>query len=118
MKGKTGIARLAIMTKVPVIPCAQWGAQELLPPYSKRPLLFPRKLTQVTAGPPLDFSRWYGREDDIEALNEATTYVMDTITGMVETLRGEKAPAQRLDPRTTSLPRTGNFRKKSKGSDK
>jgi 1-acyl-sn-glycerol-3-phosphate acyltransferase len=118
MKGKTGIARLAIMTKVPVIPCAQWGAQELLPPYSKRPFLFPRKLIKVTAGPPLDFSQWYGREDDIEALNEATTYVMDTITGMVETLRGEKAPAQRLDPRTTSLPRTGNFRKKSKGSDK
>jgi hypothetical protein len=43
---------------------------------------------------------------------------MDTITGMVEALRGEKAPAKRLDPRTTSLPPTGNFRKKSKGSDK
>ena len=30
MRAKTGIARLAILTQVPVIPCAQWGAQKIL----------------------------------------------------------------------------------------
>jgi len=42
MKAKTGIARLAILSQVSVIPCAKWGAQKILPAYSKKPKLFPR----------------------------------------------------------------------------
>ncbi len=43
MVGKTGAARVALETGAPVVPVAQWGPQQLLPPYSKRPHLFPRK---------------------------------------------------------------------------
>ena len=54
MTGKTGAARVALLTKCPVIPVAQWGANELLPPYAKKPSLFPRKTHHVLAGPPVD----------------------------------------------------------------
>ncbi|MCX6450077.1 MAG: lysophospholipid acyltransferase family protein, partial [Actinobacteria bacterium] len=94
MRGKTGIARLAILTQVPVIPCAQWGAQEILPAYSKKLKLFPRTKVVVVAGKPLDFSKWYGRAEDPVALEEATAYVMSAITRLLEQLRGEKAPAE------------------------
>ena len=41
MVGKTGAARVALETGAPVIPIAQWGPQEVLPPYSKRPAPVP-----------------------------------------------------------------------------
>jgi 1-acyl-sn-glycerol-3-phosphate acyltransferase len=114
MKAKTGVARLAILTQVPVIPCAQWGAQEILPAYSKKPKLFPRTKVVVVAGAPLDFSKWYGRAEDPVALEEATAYVMSAITRLLEEIRGEKAPAEIFDPRKSELPRTGNFKREQK----
>lgn len=111
MRAKTGIARLAILTKAPVIPCAQWGAQRILPAYSKKIKLIPRAKVQVTAGKPLEFSKWYGRAEDPIALEEATAYVMRAITDLLEQLRGEKAPAEIFDPRKSQLPRTGNYKK-------
>ena len=114
MRGKTGIARLAILTQVPVIPCAQWGAQEILPAYSKKLKLFPRTKVVVVAGKSLDFSKWYGRAEDPVALEEATAYVMSAITRLLEQLRGEKAPAEIFDPRKSHLPRTGNFKREQK----
>lgn len=112
MVGKTGIARLALLSGAPVIPCAQWGAQELLPPYAKLPRIWRRTKTYVTAGPPLDFSRWSGRVEDQAALVEATEYVMTTLTMMLEEIRGEQAPAVRFDPHASDLPRTGNYKKR------
>lgn len=111
MRAKTGIARLAIITQVPVIPCAQWGAQELLPTYGKKPKLFPRTKVSVWAGAPLSFEKWKGLENDVDALEEATNYVMESITGILENIRGEKAPEEVFDPHTSNLPRTGNFKK-------
>jgi 1-acyl-sn-glycerol-3-phosphate acyltransferase len=114
MKAKTGIARLAILSKVPVIPCAQWGAQEILPAYSKRIKLFPRTKVTVVAGKPLDFSKWYGKENDPVALEEATAFVMQAITKLLEDIRGEKAPAEIFDPKKSNLPRIGNFKKEKR----
>ena len=114
MKAKTGIARLAILTQVPVIPCAQWGAQKILPAYSKKPKFFPRTKVQVIAGKPLDFSQWQGRAEDPIALEEATAYVMQAVTNLLEGLRGESAPTEVFDPRKSNLPRIGNFKKDKK----
>jgi 1-acyl-sn-glycerol-3-phosphate acyltransferase len=114
MKAKTGIARLAILTQVPVIPCAQWGAQKILPAYSKKVKLFPRTKVIVVAGKPLDFSKWYGKAEDPVALEEATAFVMSAITRLLEDLRGEKAPAEIFDPKQSQLPRTGNFKREQK----
>jgi 1-acyl-sn-glycerol-3-phosphate acyltransferase len=111
MRAKTGIARLAIITQVPVIPCAQWGAQKLLPTYGKKLHLFPRTKVSVWAGEPLTFERWKGLENDPVALEEATQYVMAAITSQLEEIRGEVAPADIFDPHSSNLPRTGNFKK-------
>lgn len=99
MVGKTGVARLALESRKPVIPIAQWGAQLILPRYSKRFRPFPRKPVSVHAGPPVDLSDLYDRPLDGATLREATTRVMDAITALLEQIRGEQAPAERFDPR-------------------
>ena len=114
MKAKTGIARLAILTQAPVIPCAQWGAQKVLPAYSKKLKLFPRAKFQVIAGAPLEFSKWQGRAEDPVALEEATAYVMSAVTKLLEQLRSESAPSEIFDPKKSNLPRIGNFKKGNK----
>ena len=98
MQGRTGAARIALRTGVPVIPVAQWGAQEVFAPYSTKPQFFPRKTLKVVAGPPLDLSPWAGRTRDRNAEQEVTDYIMDEITKLLEGLRGEKAPAVRFQP--------------------
>ncbi len=112
MVAKTGLARLAVMSKAPVIPCAQWGATEILKPYSKKPKLFPRTRVTVVAGKALDFSPWYGKENDHEAMVEATAYAMAAITHLLEGIRGESAPAEKYDPHLSDLPRIGNYKKR------
>ncbi|MCL1899085.1 MAG: 1-acyl-sn-glycerol-3-phosphate acyltransferase [Promicromonosporaceae bacterium] len=100
MEGKTGLARMALAARVPVIPVAQWGAGAVLPRYSRRPrVLPPRKLIRFLAGPPVDLSDLYDREVDAEVLQEATSRVMDAITREVATLRGLTPPKQRFDLR-------------------
>ena len=114
MVAKTGLARLALSTRTPVIPVAQWGAQVLMPTYSKKIKLFPRTPIKVLAGKPLDLSPWYGKENDPDALREATAFVMRELTTLLEELRGEKRPAEIFDPHNSDLPRTGNFKKGKK----
>jgi 1-acyl-sn-glycerol-3-phosphate acyltransferase len=111
MRAKSGIARLAIITQVPVIPCAQFGAQEVLPRYGKLPRFWKRTKVSVWAGKPLEFSKWKGREEDPLALKEATEYVMSALTRLLEEIRGESAPKEIFDPHTSDLPRTGNYKK-------
>jgi 1-acyl-sn-glycerol-3-phosphate acyltransferase len=112
MKGKTGVARLALQTGVPVYPCASWGPEKVIPPYGKKIKLFPRTKVSVIMGDPVDLSKWQGRAEDPSAVEEATDAIMDEITRLLEIIRGEKAPAIRFDPKKSSLPRTGNYKKK------
>jgi 1-acyl-sn-glycerol-3-phosphate acyltransferase len=114
MVAKTGIARLAILSKAPVIPIAQWGDQNLLAPYSKKLVFWKRTKISYLAGPALDFSKWYGKEEDQAALIEATSYAMAEITKLLEQIRGESAPDEIFDPHHSNLPRTGNFKKSKK----
>ncbi len=114
MAAKTGAARLAILTENPIIPVAAWGVNKVLPRYGKRVHLLPRTMVTLRAGAPIDLSCWYGKADDQVALVEATAFVMAKLTSMVAEIRGESAPSVVFDPRTSDLPRTGNFKKKSK----
>jgi len=108
MTGKTGAARVALTTRCPVIPVAQWGPQEVLAPYARRLHLLPRKTMHVVAGPPVELSDLYGRPLDGATLQEATARIMAAITGLLEGIRGEKAPVERFDTRKAGLPETGN----------
>ena len=112
MVAKTGAARLAIITQLPIIPVAAWGNADVLPPYNKIPRIWRRSKIILRAGAPIDMSPWYGKQDDPVALAQATAHIMGELTTMLEDIRGEKRPAQIFDPHTSELPRTGNFKKK------
>ena len=108
MTGKTGAARIALASGVPVVPVAQWGVQEILAPYARRPRLLPRKTVTVTAGTPVDLDDLRGREPTPEVLRLATARIMDAVTRLLEEIRGEQAPAERYDPRTSGVRQIGN----------
>lgn len=108
MRGKSGAVRVALETGAPVIPIAQWGAHTILPPYSRRPHLLRRHPVSVVAGPPIDLDRFRGQPVTVPLLTEATEHVMDVLTGMLEEIRGQRAPAVRHDPRTSGKPLYGN----------
>lgn len=102
MVAKTGVARLALATRAPVVPIAQWGAHRVLGRYSKVLKPFPRKKVSVVAGPPVDLSDLYDRPADAAVLREATDRVMDAITVILEGIRGQQAPAERHVARRTA----------------
>lgn len=105
MAGKTGAARVALETRCPVIPVAQWGANLAMPPYAreKKLRLLPRKRLEVLAGAPVDLSAYYGKEPTPELLKEVTEVLMAAVTRLLEELRGEKAPAAVHDPRQVRI---------------
>jgi 1-acyl-sn-glycerol-3-phosphate acyltransferase len=110
MRAKTGVARLALLTGVPVYPCASWGPQIVIPPYGRKIKLFPRTKVSVIMGEQVNLDKWRGSDNpaDIEA---ATDAIMDEITKLLEVLRGESAPKNKFDPKKSDLPRTGNFKR-------
>jgi 1-acyl-sn-glycerol-3-phosphate acyltransferase len=109
MRGKTGAARMALETGIPVIPIAHWGTQQVMARYAKKISFFPRKTIAVKVGDPVDLSAFEGRPLDAATLNEATAVIMDAITRLLEDLRGETAPAERWDPATHNQKETGRF---------
>ncbi len=108
MVGKTGAARIALSSGVPVIPIAQWGPQEILAPYAKAARLLPRKTVTVKAGDPVDLDDLRDEPLTPEVLKEATTRIMDEITRLLEEIRGEKAPDVRFDSRVAGVKQIGN----------
>jgi len=103
MAGRTGVARLALLSGAPVVPLAQWGSQEILDSYrSKGVHPFPRRTMRFRLGPPVDLSAYVGRPLSAEVLREATDAVMDAITRELEVLRGEKAPPHRMEHRRSA----------------
>jgi 1-acyl-sn-glycerol-3-phosphate acyltransferase len=72
-RGRTGVARMALESKVPVIPCAVIGTNVVAPPgkiYGRytRP--------HIRFGRPLDFSRYQGMESDRYVLRSITDEIM------------------------------------------
>ena len=72
-RGKTGVARLALETGVPVIPVAVLGTDVVAPP-GKKFGTFTRP--GVRFGKPLDFSRYEGMENDRYILRSITDEIM------------------------------------------
>lgn len=112
MVGKSGAARIALETGAPVVPVGQWGAQNLLPAYSKKPNLKGRTKVTMKIGDPVPLDDLRAREHDAATVKEATDRIMAAIVGLVEDVRGEKAPAERFDPRAHGMSGTGNPNKR------
>ena len=75
-KGRTGVARLALMAKVPVIPVGMIGTDKVLPKGKNVPTF--HKVT-VHVGAPMTFEPFYGMENDRKACREITDRVMHAI---------------------------------------
>lgn len=108
MQGKSGVARIALETGCPVIPVGQWGSQEVLPPYAKKPDLVPRKTVLMKAGDPVDLTDLLTQPVTPALVAEATDRIMDALTVLVADLRGEQPPSERFDPRKAGVKPIGN----------
>jgi 1-acyl-sn-glycerol-3-phosphate acyltransferase len=81
-RGKTGVARLALEARVPVIPCAMIGGFEFQPPGKITPRFKVRP--GVRFGKALDFSRYYGMETDrivLRAITDEVIYEIMKLSG-------------------------------------
>jgi 1-acyl-sn-glycerol-3-phosphate acyltransferase len=75
-RGKTGVARLALSAKVPVIPVAMIGTAEMQPAGRVIPKIM---RPGIRFGKPLDFSRYEGLENNRYALRSITDEIMYAI---------------------------------------
>ena len=74
-KGKTGVARMALEAKVPVIPVAMINTDKAQPTGQVIPNIH-RGQVGIKFGRPLDFSRYEGMEDDRTVLRSITDEIM------------------------------------------
>jgi 1-acyl-sn-glycerol-3-phosphate acyltransferase len=98
MVAKTGVARLALESGVPVVPVANWGAQRILPYGKWVPKFLPRTTVRVVAGPPVDLSEFQGQPLMNPVLRAATDKIMIEIAQMLGGIRGEQPPAYFYHP--------------------
>ncbi|WP_020380005.1 lysophospholipid acyltransferase family protein [Nocardiopsis potens] len=73
-RGRTGVARLALESRAPVVPMAMINLEKIMPPGKTVPKLGIRP--KVVFGEPLDFSRYYGMEKDPRVLRAVTDEIM------------------------------------------
>jgi 1-acyl-sn-glycerol-3-phosphate acyltransferase len=72
-RGKVGVARLALQARVPVIPVAMIGTDKVQPIGKRVPNI--RRIGMIF-GEPMDFSRYYGMEDDRLIQRSVTDEIM------------------------------------------
>ncbi|WP_188755443.1 lysophospholipid acyltransferase family protein [Microbacterium album] len=72
-RGRTGIARMALEAKVPVVPVVMVDTDTMMPIGQKLPRIV---RVGIVIGPPLDFSRYEGMENDRYILRSVTDEIM------------------------------------------
>ena len=75
-KGKTGIARLALAAKVPVLPVGIIGTFEMMPKGKRLPGL---RRAAMRIGRLMYFDDYYGKENDPDVLRKITDDIMNNI---------------------------------------
>jgi 1-acyl-sn-glycerol-3-phosphate acyltransferase len=106
MQGKTGAARLAMLTGAPVVPVGQWGAHRVYHPLTHRLRLRPRSPVTLIAGPPVDLSAYQGKPQTAALLAEVTDVIMRRIRDLVSEARGVPAPTGPLYRRPSAARQT------------
>ncbi len=100
MVARTGAARMALETGVPVVPGRAVGRAPPPRPLQQGPQAHSRaRRSPSWPGRAIDLDDLARAPIDNEMLREATDRIMDTLTRMVEEMRGETAPAVRYDMR-------------------
>jgi 1-acyl-sn-glycerol-3-phosphate acyltransferase len=78
-RGRTGIARLTLMTGAPVVPFAMIGTDRVQPGGRGLPRIGRGRRITVRFGAPLDFSRYEGMDRDRYVLRAVTDEVMTEV---------------------------------------
>ncbi len=99
MLARTGVARLALRTGAPVVPVAQWGAQEIFG-REKKVRLLPRRVIVTSVGRPVDLSAFQDAEATAPVLRAVTEMIMNGVREQLVVIRGEEPPAAVWNPRT------------------
>jgi len=86
MRAKTGVARIALETGVPVLPMVSWGSHMVWQKGGQKGLKFGRPIW-VKVGSPMDFSDAVPRRDDPETVRAVTDEVMAELSRLVADLR-------------------------------
>jgi len=82
-RAKTGVARLALAARVPVLPVGLVGTFEMLPKWKKIPKF---KKAKMNIGKLMYFKEFYGKENDKKSIRMVTNQIMNEIAK----LTGEK----------------------------
>jgi 1-acyl-sn-glycerol-3-phosphate acyltransferase len=104
MRGKTGAARLALVTGVPVVPIAHWGSQDVFDVRTKKFRFRLRTPVTVIAGKPVDLSRWEGAAPTRPVLDQMTDAIMLDVRDLLGEVREGTppplypAPGRRSEP--------------------
>jgi 1-acyl-sn-glycerol-3-phosphate acyltransferase len=72
-RGKVGVAKLALQTRVRVVPVAMIGTEKVQPIGKRLPNI---RRIGIIFGQPLDFSRYYGQEEDRSIQRAVTDQIM------------------------------------------
>jgi 1-acyl-sn-glycerol-3-phosphate acyltransferase len=94
MRSRTGVARMALASDVPVIPMVHWGTREVLNGYEKKFRPLPRTDVVLRAGDPVDLSAYRGRPLDAHVLREVTDLIMGRVRELLAEVREEDAPEE------------------------
>ncbi|MGH8920223.1 MAG: lysophospholipid acyltransferase family protein [Actinomycetes bacterium] len=78
-RGRTGVARLTLLTGAPVVPVALAGTERVQPVGSWIPRPYP---VTIRFGAPLEFSRYAGQEQRVPMLRAITDEIVDAIRGL------------------------------------
>lgn len=96
LRGRTGVARLALATEAPVVPVALWGTEKIWPRNSRLPKvgeLVSRKPVYAKVGEPMYLKLPAGVTPDSVAYHELTQQVMDRIAQLLpEEVRDPATP--------------------------
>jgi 1-acyl-sn-glycerol-3-phosphate acyltransferase len=98
MRSRTGVARMALASDVPVVPMVHWGTREVYDHYGKRFRPLPRTELVLRAGEPVDLSAYRGRPLDAVVLREVTDLIMSRVRDLLADVRAETAPEEFYRP--------------------
>ncbi|MFI7600825.1 lysophospholipid acyltransferase family protein [Actinoplanes sp. NPDC049681] len=98
MRGKTGAARLALLTGAPVVPMATWGSQQVHDVRTKKISLKPRRPVSVSVGKPVDLSHWKGEAPTKAVLEQMTEAIQLATRDLLAELRQEAPPPELYAP--------------------
>lgn len=98
LKGRTGVARLAVATEAPVVPVALWGTEKIWPRSHRLPKvadLVARKPVYAKVGEPMYLKLPAGKKPTAAAYHRLTEQVMDRIASLLPAdVRSPGTPTQ------------------------